>query len=45
MRAVDELRPLLRGVFHEWAFFAALAAGVMLVVLADGTLATVSSWL
>jgi hemolysin III len=42
--AVEELRPLLRGVFHEWAFFAALAAGAMLVVLADGALATFSSW-
>ena len=41
---MDELRPLLRGVFHEWAFFAALAAGAMLVVLADGALATFSSW-
>ena len=41
---MDELRPLLRGVFHEWAFFAALAAGAMLVVLADGALATISSW-
>jgi hemolysin III len=39
-----ELRPLLRGVFHEWAFFASIAAGVMLVVLADGWLATFSSW-
>jgi hemolysin III len=44
MRAMDELRPLLRGVFHQWAFFAALAAGAMLVVLADGALATISSW-
>ena len=44
MRAMDELRPLLRGVFHLWAFFAALAAGAMLVVLADGALATISSW-
>jgi hemolysin III len=32
-------------VFHEWAFFAALAAGAMLVVLADGALATFSSWI
>jgi hemolysin III len=37
-------RPRLRGLFHEWAFFAALAAGAMLVVLADGALATFSSW-
>jgi hemolysin III len=40
----DELRPRLRGVFHEWAFFAALAAGAMLVVLAEGALAMLSSW-
>jgi hemolysin III len=40
-----ELVPRLRGVFHEWAFFAALAAGAMLVVLADGALATFSSWI
>jgi hemolysin III len=39
-----DLRPRLRGVFHEWAFFAALAAGAMLVVLADGALATFSAW-
>jgi hemolysin III len=39
-----DVRPRLRGVFHEWAFFAALAAGAMLVVLADGALATFSSW-
>lgn len=39
-----ESRPRLRGVFHLWAFVAAIAAGVVLVVLADGTLATVSSW-
>jgi hemolysin III len=44
MPAMDELRPLFRGVFHEWAFFAAVAAGAMLVVLADGPLATFSSW-
>ena len=33
--------PLLRGVFHLWAFVAAIAAGIVLVVLAD---ATASSW-
>jgi hemolysin III len=37
--------PLLRGVFHLWAFVAAIAAGVVLVVLADGALETVSSWI
>ncbi len=39
-----DLRPSLRGVFHQWAFFAAIAAGSMLVVLADGALATFSAW-
>lgn len=39
-----ELRPRLRGVFHQWAFVAAVAAGVVLVVLSDGWLATFSSW-
>lgn len=28
--------PRLRGVFHQYAFFAAIAAGAVLVVLADG---------
>jgi hemolysin III len=37
-------RPRLRGVFHELAFYAALAAGAMLVILADGALATFSAW-
>ena len=36
--------PLLRGVFHLWAFVAAIAAGIVLVVLADGVAATASSW-
>lgn len=44
MVAELEQTPLLRGLFHEWAFFAALAAGAMLVVLADGALATLSAW-
>ena len=34
----------LRGVFHLWALWASLAAGIVLVVLADGALETVSSW-
>ena len=45
MRADAEQTPVLRGVFHLWAFVAAVAAGVVLVVLADGALATVSSWI
>ena len=36
--------PLLRGVFHLWAFVAAIAAGIVLGVLADGVVATASSW-
>jgi hemolysin III len=44
MGAELEQTPLLRGVFHLWAFVAAVAAGVVLVVLADGALETVSSW-
>ena len=35
---VLDVRPRLRGVLHQWAFFAALAAGATLVVLADGGL-------
>ena len=31
-----QIVPRLRGVFHQYAFFAALVAGVVLVVLADG---------
>jgi hemolysin III len=40
-----ELTPRLRGVFHLWALIASVAAGVVLVIAADGTLATVSSWI
>lgn len=32
-------------MFHLWALGASVAAGVVLVVLADGALATVSSWI
>ena len=40
-----ELTPRLRGVFHLWALVASLAAGIVLVALADGTVATLSSWI
>jgi hemolysin III len=40
----DELRPRLRGVFHLWAFVGAIAAGVVLVALADGALEILSTW-
>jgi hemolysin III len=39
-----ELSPRLRGVFHLWAFAAAVAAGIVLGVLADGPLELVSTW-
>jgi hemolysin III len=38
-----ELIPRLRGVFHVWALVASLAAGIVLVILADGSLATLTS--
>jgi len=37
--------PLLRGVFHLWAFVGAIAAGIVLVVLADGAVEVASSWI
>ncbi len=39
-----ELRPRLRGVFHQWAFVGAVAAGIVLVALADSPSEIVSSW-
>lgn len=36
--------PRLRGVFHFWAFFAALAAGTVLFVLADGIRERFAVW-
>ena len=36
-------RPTLRGVFHQYAFFVALALGAALVVAADGATARVSA--
>ena len=38
------LVPRLRGIFHLYAFFAAIAAGVVLVVLADGYLERFAVW-
>jgi hemolysin III len=40
-----ELVPRLRGVFHVYAFFAAIAAGIVLVALADGYLERLSVWI
>jgi hemolysin III len=42
---VDPAVPRLRGVFHQYAFFAAVAAGVMLVALADGYLERFAVWI
>jgi hemolysin III len=41
---VELPKPLLRGVFHQWAFFAAFAAGIVLVILADGGRGRFASW-
>jgi hemolysin III len=40
----EALRPRLRGVFHQWAFFAALVAGIVLVALARGAAEIVAVW-
>jgi hemolysin III len=41
---MDAITPRLRGVFHLYAFFAALAAGVTLVALADGVRERLAVW-
>ena len=33
----ERVKPRLRGVFHEWAFFLAIPLGVALVLAADTT--------
>ena len=40
-----ELRPRLRGVFHQYAFFVSLAAVALLVVLADSGRELVAIWI
>jgi hemolysin III len=40
--AIEKVKPKLRGVSHEWAFFVSLVAGAILVAAADGTRATVA---
>lgn len=37
--------PRLRGVFHQYAFFAALAAGTVLVLVADGLRERLAAWI
>jgi hemolysin III len=41
---MDARVPRLRGVFHQYAFFAAVAAGTVLVVLADGYVERLAVW-
>ena len=38
------VKPRLRGLFHLWAFFIALVAGVALVFFADGALPRFAAW-
>lgn len=38
-------KPSLRGVFHLWAFFVAVVAGVVLIVLADGATPRFAAWI
>jgi hemolysin III len=40
---IAEPKPRLRGVFHEWAFFASLGAAGLLLVLAGGAREAVAS--
>ncbi len=37
-------KPRFRGISHLWAFFVAIAAGLVLVVLADGALPRFAAW-
>jgi len=39
----EETRPRFRGVFHLWAFYAAIAAGGALIGIADGVSARVAA--
>ena len=36
--------PRLRGVFHQYAFFVAVVAGLVLIVLADGSVERLAVW-
>lgn len=40
---VDAVKPRLRGLLHQWGLVAAVPAGIVLVVLADGTRARVAT--
>ena len=39
------MKPRLRGVFHQWAFCVAVAAGLVLVAVADGWLPRFAAWI
>jgi hemolysin III len=41
---MDPARPRLRGVFHQYAFFAAVAAGAVLVASAEGMRERLAVW-
>ena len=38
------VKPRLRGVLHQWAFYIAIAAGLVLVAVADGWLPRFAAW-
>jgi hemolysin III len=40
-----ELKPRLRGVFHQYAFYVAFVAGVVLVALSDSGRELVATWI
>jgi len=40
-----ELKPRLRGVFHQYAFYVAVVAGAVLVVLSDSGRELVATWI
>jgi hemolysin III len=41
--AIPQVKPLLRGVLHQGAFFIAVAIGILVCLYADGTRATVAA--
>ncbi len=41
----EPVRPLLRGVFHQYAFFVALVAGLALVLVADSLREQLAMWI
>jgi hemolysin III len=41
----DLVKPSLRGVFHQYAFFVALAAGIVIVALSDSARELFATWI